>query len=113
MSHTCYSRVFSSATRLLAMLECTTEAPHRQVAKRAVIIVSFSWATTILAEAITMIQTQRNDICTRAVHSYQSVFKELEVFGSDLLALSSERLPFHAIFVHNVTESQLSTYLVA
>ena len=33
------------------------------------------------------------------LHSYQSVFKELEGFGSDLLALSSERLPFNAIFV--------------
>ena len=34
MSHTCYSRVFSSPTRLLAMLESTTEAPHLQVAKQ-------------------------------------------------------------------------------
>ena len=35
MSQTCHSRVFSSVTRLLALLESTAEAPHRQVAKQA------------------------------------------------------------------------------
>ena len=35
MDHTCHSRVFLSETRLLALLESTSEAPHRQVAKRA------------------------------------------------------------------------------
>ena len=49
----------SSITRLLALLESTAEAPHRQVTKQAnrpfLIIVSFSQATTILtdSEAIT------------------------------------------------------------
>ena len=33
MSHTCHSRVFLSAIRLLALLESTAKAPHRQVAK--------------------------------------------------------------------------------
>ena len=54
-----------------------------------------------MAEAIVMIQTQRSDIFHGVLHSYQSVCKELEVFGSDLLALSSERLPLHAIFIYN------------
>ena len=42
------------------------------------------------------------------MHSYKSICKELEVFGSDLLALSSERLPLHAISfitINNVTGS--------
>ena len=47
------------------------------------------------------IQIKREEVaftmeyCT---HTMQSVFIELEVVGSDLLALLSERLPFHAIF---------------
>ena len=54
LSHTCHSRVFASVTRLLALLESTAVAPHRQVAKRAncvfllIIIVSSAKATTIL-----------------------------------------------------------------
>ena len=52
-----------------------------------------------------MPSTQKSSICIRALHSYQRAFKELELFSSDLLALSSERLPLHAIFVHNITES--------
>ena len=35
------------------------------------------------------------------LHAYQSVLKELDVFGSDLLALSSESLQLHAILIHN------------
>ena len=66
MSHSCHSRVFSLVTRLLVLLESTAEAPLQQVAKRAnrlliiiiiIIVVSFSQATTILTEAITLIQT--------------------------------------------------------
>ena len=75
MSHTCHSRVFSSAIRLLALLESTAEAPHRQVAKRAncpFLIVcsssSFSQATVIFTEAITMIQMQRSGTSSGPLH---------------------------------------------
>ena len=54
-----------------------------------------------MAEAIAMIQTQRSDNILGVLHSYQSVCKEPEVFGSDILALSSERLPLQAIFIYN------------
>ena len=49
-----------------------------------------------MAEAIAMIQTRRSDNIHGVLHSYKSVCKELEAFGSDLLALSSERLLLHA-----------------
>ena len=61
-----------------------------------------------MAEAIAMIQTRRSDNIHGVLHSYKSVCKELEVVGSDLLALSSERLPLHAISfitINNVTGS--------
>ena len=48
-----------------------------------------------------MIQTRRSGIFHGVLHLYQNVFKELEGFGSDLLELSSERLPLHAIFIYN------------
>ena len=35
MDHTGHSRVFSSVTRLLALLESIAKVPHQQVAKRA------------------------------------------------------------------------------
>ena len=54
-----------------------------------------------MAEAIAMIQMRRSDNIHGVVHSYKSVCKELEVFGSDLLVLSSECLPLHAIFIYN------------
>ena len=106
MSHTCLSPVFSSVTRLLVVSESIAEVPHRQVAEWANRLshssfLFFSEATTIMAEAIAMIQTQRSSIFRRVLHSYKSICKELEVFGSDLLALSSERLPLHAIFIYN------------
>ena len=53
-----------------------------------------------MAEAIAMIQTRRIGM-ERVLHSYKSVCKEVEVFNSDLLALSSECLPLHAIFIYN------------
>ena len=52
----------------------------------------------IFSEAITMIQMQRSGIFQGVLHSYR-VFKELEVFGSDVLEPSSERLLLHAIFI--------------
>ena len=42
MDHICHSPVFSSVTRLLALLESTAEAPHRQVTKWANRLASFS-----------------------------------------------------------------------
>ena len=84
--------------------ESIAEVPHRQVAKwanRLSHLIFFSEATTIMAEAIAMIQTRRSDNIHGVLHSYKNVCKELEVFGSDLLALLSERLPLHAIFIYN------------
>ena len=96
MDHTCNSRVFSSVTRLLALLENTAEASHWQVAKQAnrpfliiIIIVSFSWATTILAEAITMIQKRRNSTSFGVLHPHHSVLKQIKLFGSDSQALEA------------------------
>ena len=57
--------------------------------------------TAIFTKVITMIQMPRSGMSSGTLHSYQSDFKELKVFGSDLLALSNERLLFHAIFIHN------------
>ena len=56
--------------------------------------------TAIFTKVITMIQMPKSGTSSGTLHSYQSDFKELEVFGSDILALSNERLPFHAIFIH-------------
>ena len=36
-------------------------------------------------EAITAIQTRRSGMLDGVLHAYQSVFKELDVFGSDLM----------------------------
>ena len=61
-----------------------------------------------MAEVIAVIQTRRSGNIHGVLYSYQSVFKELEYFGSDLLALSSERLPlmpFSFITINNVTGS--------
>ena len=106
MSHTCLSPVFTSVTRLLAVSESIAEMPHRQVAKWAnqlshSSILFFSEATTIMAEAIAMIQTRRSGMERAVLHSCKSICKELEVFNSDLLALSIECLPLHAIFIYN------------
>ena len=62
MSHTCHSPVFSSVTRLLAVSESIAEVPHRQVAKWANHFFFFSEATTIMAEAIAMIQREEATI---------------------------------------------------
>ena len=53
-----------------------------------------------MAEVIAMIQTRRSGNIHGVLHPYQSIFKELKVFGNDLLALLSERLPLHAIFIY-------------
>ena len=71
MSHIMTSRVFSSATRLLALLERFAGVPDRQVdtytrgAGRNRTLLSdsasfFRQASTIMAEAMTMIQAQTN-----------------------------------------------------
>ena len=93
MDHTCHSRVFSSVTRLLALLESTGEAPHRQVAKRANCLFSdycfFHWATVKLTGAITMIQMQRNSTSSGVLHPHHSVLKQIKLLGSDSQALEA------------------------
>ena len=107
MSHTCLSPVFSSVTRLLAVSESIAKVPHRHVTKwvNHSSILFFSEATTIMAEAIAKIQTRRSSMECAVLHSHKSVCKELKVFNR---ALSSERLPLHAISfitINNVTGS--------
>ena len=65
------------------------------------ILLFFSEGSVIMAEAIAMIPTRRSSNIHEVVHSYKSVCKEMEVFDGDLLALLSERLPLHAIFIYN------------
>ena len=43
-----------------------------------------------MAEAIAMIETQRSGIFHGVLHSYKSVCKELELFGSDLHSLVTD-----------------------
>ena len=64
------------------------------------ILLFFFEGSVIMAEAIAMIPTRSSNI-HEVVHSYKSVCKEMEVFDSDLLALLSERLLLHAIFIYN------------
>ena len=86
MIHTSHSWVFSSATRSLVLLETIAGVPHRQVAKRpnrlSSFILSFSQASTIMAEAITMTQTRKSTISTGILHSYHGIFKEIKLFNS-------------------------------
>ena len=78
MSHIMTSRVFSSATRLLALLETFAGVPDWQVDTvegRGVIVQFFllssffSQASTIMAEAITMIQARTSWIFPGVLHS--------------------------------------------
>ena len=106
MSHTCHSRVFSLVTRLLALLESIAEAPHRQVAKRAnrpFLIVSFSQATTILTEAITvtMIHTRRFGHCTHTRKN--STFSAVIYYCSQVNTCCFT--PFSFKTINNVTGS--------
>ena len=77
MSHTMTSRVFSSATRLLALLESFAGVPHRQVDTRggggrawpiSLLLSFFSQASALMAEAITMIQARTNWIFSGVLH---------------------------------------------
>ena len=98
MSHTCHSRVFSSVTRLLTLLESTTEEPHLHVAKpanRPFLIVSFSQATAILTEAITNAKKRLLYLSSALIPKISAVIY--------VLALSSERLRFmpFSLITHN------------
>ena len=83
-----HSRVFSSATRSSTLLETIAGVPQRQVAKRpnrlssSSFFLSFSQASTIMAEAITMTQTRKSGIFTGVLHSYHSVSKKSNWFNS-------------------------------
>ena len=77
MSHTMTSRVFSSATRLLALLESFAGVPHWQVVTLGgggvwpigIILSFFSQASAIMAEAITLIQARKGWIFSGVLHS--------------------------------------------
>ena len=68
------SRVFSSATRLLALLESFAGVPHRQVDTLggawpiSLLLSFFSQASALMAEAITMIQARRKWIFSGVLH---------------------------------------------
>ena len=76
MSHTMTSRVFLSATRLLALVESFAGVSHWQVdtlGGRGVMVYFFlsfffSQASTIMAEAITMIQARKGWIFSGVLH---------------------------------------------
>ena len=95
MSHTCHSRVFSTVTRLLALLESTAKAPHWQAAKRAngpflhFYMILLSLAYRDLTGAITMIQTRRSSISSGVLHPHHSVLKQIKLFGSFSQALEA------------------------
>ena len=87
MNHNMTSRVFSSATRLQALQETFAGVPHRLVDTLGgwgvivhLLLVSsfFNQASTIMAEAITMIQARISWIFSGVLHSQHSVFKEIE-----------------------------------
>ena len=123
MDYTCHSRVFSSVTRLFALLESTAEAPHRQVAKQAnrpFLVSSFSKTTTILTEAITMIQMRINGIFSTVLHPHHIVLKQIKLFSSDSQALEASTcrytpfcsVPFCIIVVMPTPEMQLQARAV-
>ena len=80
MNPTSDSRVFSSAKRLLALLETIAEChigmslngPNRLSS-------SFSQASSIITEAMTMSQTRSSGIFYGVLHAYQSALNELKV----------------------------------
>ena len=66
--------------------ESMAKVPHRQVSNRQ--IVSFVSSARLynnnMTEVIAMIKMQRSGIFRGVLYSYQSLFKELEGFSSDL-----------------------------
>ena len=87
MSHTMTPRVFSSAIRLLALLETFAGVPDRQVdtlGGRGVIVhllllllkrfFFFSQASTIMANAITMIQARKGWKFSGVLHLHHNFF---------------------------------------
>ena len=85
MNPTSDSRVFSSAKRLLALLETIAEChigkslkgPNRL--SSFFLSSSFSQASSIITEAMTMSQTRRSGIFDGVLHAHQSALNELKV----------------------------------
>ena len=83
MNPTSDSRVFSSAKRLLALLEIIAEChigkslngPNRLPSSSS----SFSQASSIITETMTMSQTRRSGIFYGVLHAYQSALNELKL----------------------------------
>ena len=86
MNPTSDSRVFSSAKRLLALLETIAEChigkslngPNR-LSSFFLSSSSFSQASSIITEAMTMSQTRRSGIFDGVLHAHQSALNELKV----------------------------------
>ena len=92
MDHTCHSRVFSTVTRLLTLTESIAEVPNRQVAKlvNCLQLSSFFWEhSTIMTEAITMIQSRRSATGSGLLHPHHSVLKQIKPFSRDSQALEA------------------------
>ena len=87
MNTTSDSRVFSSAKRLLALLETIAEChigkslngPNRLSSFFLSSSSSFSQASSIITEAMTMSQTRRSGIFDGVLHAHQSALNELKV----------------------------------
>ena len=67
-----------TATRLLALLDTITGAPHQQVAKRSNCLSpsSFSQASSIMTEVIIVMLTRTGGIFSGVLHSEHSIFKK-------------------------------------
>ena len=102
MSHIRHYWVLPWATVLLTLLENIAEVPDWWVAKMGKSSIfwlsssssslTVSQASTIMAEAITMIRTWNNNINDQVLHSLLIVIVELELFFSDSQALRSYML---------------------
>ena len=55
-----------------------------------------------MAEALTMIQTQRSSISPEVLHSHHSFLKEIKLFGSDSQGALGKYLPLYAVLFCSV-----------
>ena len=93
--------------------------PHRQVAKRAkssiffLLSSSFSQASSIITEAMTMSQTRRSGIFYGVLHAYQSAINELKVVQEWFTSTLELTLPVprHFRVNNNVNGSSIRVWI--
>ena len=107
MSHIRHYRVLPWATGPLTSLESIGKVPDRQIAKTgkssifwlSSSVQTVSQASTITDEAITTIQTRKNDINHWVLHSLLIVILAFELFFRDSQALRCKYLVLYAILL--------------